>query len=153
MRATIAFVGRMPLIIVLALAVCVLMQTPVVKAKDHPVTRPFKIKGVLTFLDLTGGPPWAGLDKGVASEFGQYVDVAKYTDGNHGFGVYFTANGDQIFWEDNGGGVITFTGGTGRFQGVTGEYTLTTPPPVTALGPSGTVTLIYTYTGAGNITY
>ena len=95
------------------------------------------------------------IDEGIYSHVGKFVSVGKYDEfgPDHGFGIIFAANGDQIFWEDIGGGVIVFTGGTGRFERVTGEFTFTMSEPVYVPGPSGTISMIITYTGEGTITY
>jgi hypothetical protein len=69
-----------------------------------------------------------------------------------GFGISFTASGDQIFWVTTGG-TVTFTGGTGRFEGAYGEFTPTVSSPDVVPGPSGTFSLVQTYTGKGTITY
>jgi hypothetical protein len=139
-------------VVVLGLAIVILMQLPVVNAKD-PVTRPFHIAGQITFLDGYGAPPWTLIDQGVASKFGKFVDVGKYDATGFGFGIFYADNGDQIFWKDeySGGTVIKFTGGTGQFQEVTGGFTASIIDMYEDPGPEGTYSYILVYEGEGTI--
>jgi hypothetical protein len=154
MRITKTVVGRILLLVLLGFTVCALTQTQVLEAKQ-PVTRPFHIEGQITYLDIMGGPPYSMIDEGSSSNLGKFVDVGKYDQfgPDHGIGIVFAADGDQIFWEDIGGGVIVFTGGTGRFKGVTGGFNFTVSPLVFVPGPSGTISVVFTYMGEGTITY
>jgi hypothetical protein len=146
---------------VVGLAVIALMLAPVVTAKGYtkgPVTRPFQISGELTFVDAFGGLPSTLIDRGVASGFGKFVDVGKYLfkDGKVvGYGIFYAANGDQIFWKDDGSGgtKIEFTGGTGRFDGATGYFTVTTIDQYTEAGPENTTSYVLVYEGEGTITH
>ena len=145
-------VGRIFVFFVLGLAVCVLMQTAIVNAKD-PVTRPLHLSGQISIMDLYGGYPWTAHDQGVCSHVGKYVGVGKYPEGASGFGVTYTANGDQVFWRDLGGGTVEWTGGTGRFEGATGGFTWVPTSMDYVLGPEGTTTWVISYEGEGTITY
>jgi hypothetical protein len=151
MRVRKTVVGKALLFVVLGPTLCVILQGSVVKAKG-PVTRPFTITGQVTCLDVISEPPWTCLDQGVSSQGGAYSNVSKYTSLTEGFGISFTASGDQIFWVTTGG-TVTFTGGTGRFEGAYGEFTPTVSSPDVVPGPSGTFSLVQTYTGKGTITY
>ncbi len=150
-----AFARRKFLYVALAFAFFAVIQPQVVNAKD-PVTRPLKITSQYTILDFLAGLPWTFFEDGIASQFGHFNSVGKYVEADGGFygvGILFTANGDQIFWEQPGGNVIKFTGGTGMFQGATGEITYTVTSTNFVAGPSGTTSLISTYTAVGTITY
>jgi hypothetical protein len=140
--------------LLLLLAVVALVATPVVNAQG-PVTRPFRISGEISGLDIFGPPPWTVIDQGVASETGKYVSVGKYSEDFTGFGIYYAADGDQIFWRDDAeGGVIKFTGGTGRFAGATGQFTFSViSSDYVPGGPEGTWTWVLRYKGEGSITY
>ena len=148
-------VSRISLFIVLAFTVGVLMmQTPVVNA-GHPVTRPIRIQSQVTLLDVFAGAPFAAIDQGVISGLGDYVGVGKWSSEMEGFGILYAANGDQIFWGTVDGGLnVTFTGGTGRFQNVSGGWTITElSGPVLVNGPMGTFSGLYPYKAKGTITY
>ena len=153
---------RIALLIVLSLAVCSLLPTQVLNAKDL-VTRPFQISGQLTIMDYTNpAPPWVMIDRGVALEFGKFVDVGKYEYQYDsvaqewrlvGYGIFYVASGDQIFWKDDGSHAITFTGGTGRFQNVSGEFMFWPTDSFMEPGPEGTTSFVFNYYGEGTITY
>jgi hypothetical protein len=69
-------------------------------------------------------------------------------------GVITAANGDQIFYQ-HGAGTVTFTGGTGRFEGVSGGFTIVTEtvgdPVVDPV--AGTMTMNFLWTATGTINY
>jgi hypothetical protein len=52
-----------------------------------------------------------------------------------------------------GADTVEITGGTGRFEGTTGSLFFTVSASDYALGPENTVSVIYTYTAEGTITY
>ena len=93
------------------------------------------------------------MDIGVGTGHGKFVSVGKYVAPNYGFGILYAANGDQLFWKDQGGGVVEYIGGTGRFEGATGTFTLNISSMEYVPGPEGTVCWVLTYTGEGTITY
>jgi len=106
---------------------------------------------------------WEIEDWGEATHMGRYANYGSgyvtdpyLTDGG-GSGVNTAANGDQAFWDMEAvGGVWTvyFTGGTGRFEGLTGSCILVPGEIVVTGGPGPTqLTYTYTYTGTGTITY
>jgi len=148
--------------IVLALAVCALLLPTTLIAKKA-VERPLKIAGNITMvLDLTT-MAWEIEDWGEATHMGRYANhgsgyVTDPTLANGGgSGVNTAANGDQAFWEMEAvGGVWTvfFTGGTGRFEGLTGVCILVPGEIVFTFDPDlNQLTYTYTYTGIGTITY
>ncbi len=139
-------------LLLLLLSVVALLATPVVNAQG-PVTRPFKISGEITGLDILGAPPWTIIDQGTASETGKFVNVGKYSEDFTGFGIYYAANGNQIFWRDDGDGVIKFTGGTGVYAGATGQFSFSIISEAYPPGPEGTTSWVLKYKGEGTITY
>ncbi len=154
MRISKRTVGRVLVLVVLGLTLCVLLQHSVVKAKS-PVTRPVRVVGQFTILNVDRHVgPWAGLDQGVSSQAGAYTNIATFTSLHplKGFGISFAANGDQMFWESDSG-TITATGGTGRFEDISGELKTTASEPVLVDGPSGTKSMVVAYLGEGFFTY
>jgi hypothetical protein len=132
--------------------ILILTQLSPASAKN-PVTKPFQISAQSTVLDFTIPPyPMMFLDQGVASEIGRFVLTGKLLEPGSGFGIIYAANGDQIFWEEQGG-VLEFKGGTGQFENVTGGFEYNIVSFELAPGPAGTTTFIFTYTGEGTITY
>ncbi len=112
-----------------------------------PKKTPFKISGQLCFFPFS--------DVGVATHFGRFVSVDEGSGG--ATGKYFTANGDQVNWEAGDmtswdpvthifTGINYLRGGTGRFEGATGEYNYTAIPVPGAF-------LTFDYEGEGFITY
>ena len=148
--------------IVLALAVCALLLPTTLIAKKA-VERPLKIAGNITMvLDLTT-MAWEIEDWGEATHMGRYSNHGSgyVTDpslaNGGGSGVNTAANGDQAFWDMeavDGVWTVTFTGGTGRFENLTGCCILVPGEIVVTGGPGLTqLTYTYTYTGSGTITY
>ena len=69
-------------------------------------------------------------------------------------GVITAANGDRIFYRHESG-TVSFTGGTGRFEGVSGGFT-TTPELVgePIVDPvAGTMTMNFTWKARGTIKF
>jgi hypothetical protein len=157
MRVSRMIAGRVLLIVVFCLTICAFTHMQVANAESagvhNSVTRAFKIQGNLIVLDLESGFPWTVLDQGWCSEIGQFVAVSKWSSTTEAFGILYAPNGDQLFWKISDGPVV-FTGGTGRFQNVSGGFITTEIvdlPPVE--GPDGTHTYPTTYKGEGTITY
>jgi hypothetical protein len=151
MKTTRRYIGRTALLIALTLTVVCLMQTASVQAKN-PVTRPFQETGQVTIMDLLNGAPYAAIANGVSSQTGRFFTVLKYVDGVNGFGIHYAANGDQLFLK-SAANTTEITGGTGRFEGATGLITITISAVDFASGPENTLSVIYTYTAEGTITY
>jgi len=141
--------------IVLALAVCALLLSVTVSAKNQ-VTRPMQLSGS-GILSVTGESTWEATESGQATHLGRYTLVENGTFSPDwldwvGEGTFTAANGDkldftveiicvgleQIGWMD-------FTGGTGRFADATGLVDL-----VSVTNP---VTGSYTISGTGTIAY
>lgn len=145
----------------------------------HPVTRPFFSKShVEVTLNLTDFPTitWTAVVKGTATHLGAYtaqaegvvlVDFCEDPEGNPfpcfftpvGAGVLTAANGDTLSNTfanpGNGpeGGVMTFTGGTGRFENASGEAVQAQYNVVEVDNGDGTLTLAYDDVFIGEIKY
>jgi hypothetical protein len=138
-----------------------LLLVPVLAAADRGAatnkgparTHSFHIAGQLTFIDATSGFPMVVADKGVATRLGLFVGVGKYASPGAGFGIYFLATGEQLYWRQGVGAEIEFTGGTGRFANATGKFTFAMSGGEYGPGPNGTVSYVAHYTGEGTITY
>ena len=111
-----------------ALTLCMFL-TATAGDKGVPVTRPYWFHGHSTFvINLqTGEVTYSGI--GEAAHVGRAENVASgYIDPNdvlHLVGTVTSASGENIFWtvDDVQGPntLLVLTGGTGRFEGVTGE--------------------------------
>lgn len=142
-----------------ALAACALALVALGSAKN-PVTRPMKADAnaiiTLHFDTLT----WEMSDWGEATHLGLWTDTGSGEldeVGNmlNGSGTIVTANKDKIFWVLSPTGGSVYTGGTGRFQGVTGgaEFAwISGPDPI--YSDNATLILVGIYTVVdGEITY
>lgn len=114
---------------------------------------PFHIQGRLTFMDFTSGFPSVVIDEGSASHLGRFFNVGKYASAVAGFGTYYTASGDELYWRQGAGYTIEFTGGTGRFTGASGSFTFSMSGARVVPGAEGTLNLVFDYTGEGTISY
>jgi len=129
---------------------------------DNPVSRPVKVfEGhlIITVDPVTGDYEFT--DSGTASHTGWYentgVGVLNLATGQFltGTGVIIAANGDTIEWMVGSGiNTVVYTGGTGRFEGVSGAFPVTiTSQTLLSIKPEGTLTFLMTYEGEGTITY
>jgi len=125
---------------------------------QHAVERPLKIDGHITLtVNLTTGNSTM-MDWGEATHTGRFENQGTghlnlTTGALTGSGTFTAANGDQVFWveEDN---EIVVTGGTGRFEGITGGFRMApTSDVVTTFPDANTMIMTYTYEGVGTITY
>ena len=144
---------------VTTLAVCALVL-PALASLDNPVTRPVKIHGNMTIVlnPRTGSAQFTDWGEsthtglytnsgwGVMNAAGQYIA---------GAGTVVAANGDTIdYVMGPTPNMVTYIGGTGRFQGVTGGFVATgTSRTPFVPNPDGTVTFKSTWVGFGEITY
>ncbi len=142
-----------------ALAICALALTALGSAKN-PVTRPVKGIGHYTgVVDLA-------TREAKFTQWGQSTHLGSWTDSGEGIvdptftyfvsghGTTVAANGDTIDWEFAGPDSNRYTGGTGRFQGVTGGITFTiTWAAAPVDNGDGTATFQFTYDMVGEITY
>lgn len=141
-----------------AIAACALVL-PAVASLKNPVTRPLRNSGslILTVDPNTGVYQFS--DWGQATHAGRYSDTASgemnlaTSQFISGYGTIVAANGDTIDWKIGAPNEIVYTGGTGRFQGVTGGFpaVITSVTPLDITGDTWTFGL--TYTGNGEITY
>jgi hypothetical protein len=115
-----------------------------------------KVRGqvIATINPSDGSGLWQ--DRGEATHTGRFTSEATTTDyGTSWSGAATAANGDQLFWVLPGSSWhVQFTGGTGRFEGLTGgmnivwesEHIVTYPDPNTRV-------MTFTYIGEGTVTY
>jgi hypothetical protein len=152
---------RTTLIGIITLAACLLVR-PAVASLDNPVTRPLiVVEGHLTIVVHPATGAYEFTDWGWATHTGLFTNsgsgVLNLATGEFlsGSGVVFAANGDTLDWIiGTTPNTVVYTGGTGRFQGVTGGFlaVITSVTPLSS-NPDGTVTLAITYDGSGTITY
>lgn len=149
---------------VLALTLCGLLA-PTMASVENPVERPQKVWGNLTA--TVTEVDWANLvlyyeviDIGHATHIGRYVNVGAgivdlLTFLSTATGQVTAANGDTIEWTTVELGPtqieITFTTGTGRFEGVSGV--VVADHEAVVLVPVVGAEVSYSYTGTGWIKY
>jgi hypothetical protein len=137
-----------------------------------PVEQPFRIHGEATVvidweqmsMDADGRPivPWTMNASQVSTEgwSTNHGEGVIYLDTfvAEGSGVGTELNGDTAMWDSSEvfgsqSTVITFTGGTGRYENVTGQFTLNSTILNSELNEDGNpVKITSTYWGAGSIT-
>ena len=89
---------------------------------------------------------WTNSGEGILDETFQYWVS--------GHGTIVAANGDTADWEFTSPNSHHYTGGSGRFQGVTGGITFTiTSATDPVFNGDGTMTTEFTYDMVGEITY
>ncbi len=140
----------------LVLAVC-LLGLPALAGEGEPVTRPHKVSGNATMVVNLQTWQWQMTDSGQATHIGLWTNTASggmdATGSQYGQGTIVAANGDTIDWVMLGD-TVTYTGGTGRFERASGQATITiTSQQPPTFNPDGTMTLQFTYTMSGEITY
>ena len=151
---------RTTVIGIVALAVCFLVR-PAVASLDNPVTRPLiVVEGHLTIVVNPATGAYEFADWGWATHTGLFTNsgsgVLNLATGQFlsGTGQVFAANGDTLDWTIGAPNTVVYTGGTGRFQAVTGGFlAVITSETLLHPNPDGTVTLAITYDGSGTITY
>jgi hypothetical protein len=151
---------RMTIIGIFALAGGFLVR-PAVASLDNPVTRPLiVVEGHLTITIEVATGAYQFTDWGWATHTGLFTNsgsgMLNLATGEFlsGTGVVVAANGDTLEWTVGPTpNLVSYTGGTGRFQGVTGGFlaVITSETPLSATAT--TVTLEITYDGSGTITY
>ncbi len=147
--------------VLVGLAVCALALSALASQKN-PVTRPLKGIGHMTVVVGLATGKATMTDWGQASHTGRYtmnmgegILDPTFTYFVSGHGTIVAANGDTIDWEFTGPLSTRYTGGTGRFQGVTGGITSTiTSASEPAFNEDYTMmTTEFTYDMVGEITY
>jgi hypothetical protein len=142
------------------LTLCTLALTTLAGDRN-PAARPFKVKGDFVFIvsqEPTTLGEAVGISEGQATHVGKFV---AHTTGSFDFatgdfvgeGVLTAANGDLIYFKMRSLGWVEFTGGTGRFENVTGGHTIEPTAPPEQRNVDGQWTVIFSYTGEGTITY
>ena len=150
------------------LAVCALALTTLGSAKK-PVEKPFKCQTVNTWvIDLASMDIETGIAPVTLHVDGEATHLGRITADGSGLwnvyagwyvsasGVGTAANGDQISMKIPGATyVLEFTGGTGRFENVSGGFSPITIISVTPeLSEDGsTLTITISAKGEGSITY
>jgi hypothetical protein len=144
-----------------ALAVCTLVM-PTIGSPKHPVERPLKLHATVTWIVSLADGSAVGYQVGEATHAGRFTDEVVGTWDLSTFtlisasGIATGANGDQISWKLPGSSFyVEWTGGTGRFENVTGGFNMIPQSgPFVTDGPvAGTITITATYTGLGTSTY
>ncbi len=143
---------------IIALAVCAIALAAVASVKN-PVTRPIKGVGYVTArVDLTTGTFLSGTPD--TPNWGESTHTGRFS--NEASGNFFTgaisgtvtaANGDKVFWEQTGPTSVRFTGGTGRFEGITGGFTMVISDLVVTYPDANTMMISETYHASGTATY
>ncbi len=128
-------------------------------APQKAVERPLKIDGHITLtVNLSSGNAVMS-DWGEATHTGQFENRGEgqldlETGALIGSGTFTAANGDKVFWVQEVSFEIVATGGTGRFEGITGGFHYApTSEPVTTFPDGNTMVITFTYKGVGTITY
>ncbi len=129
----------------------------------HPVARPFLGQATVTWtINMLTGEA-TGYETGVATYLGDYLNesTAIYDIRPESFGIVSAtgtvtaADGSQAFWKITADqpGLVQVTGGTGRFEGLTGSLAAVSSeePIINVAFPIMTVTL--TYKAAGTLIY
>jgi len=135
----------------LCLAVCALLPMASSSASVQ-VERPIYVEGTGTILDVMSGPPYTYFSEGVANHIGRHSCVCKLSSLDYGRCLVFAANGDQLYFEMNGG-TMTITGGTGRFNNASGSWDSVVTSESYSMDPWGGVVASVTYEGEGTIVY
>ena len=140
-----------------------LSARPAAASPSNQVTRPLHVvEGHLTITVELATGAYTFTDWGWASEVGLFTNSGSGGPGAlnssgqfvSGSGVVVAANGDTLEWVVGPTpNLVSYTGGTGRFQGVTGGF-LAVITSVTLLSTTATTeTLAITYDGNGTIRY
>ena len=145
--------------LVLGLAVCALMPGMMASAKN-PVPRPFKMKAHSQMvLSLTDGS-FNATAWGQATHCGQTINLGwgvfnPATGEGSGGGTIIAADGGEISFDSPTMAQNIITGGTGRFEGASGEFSIVSIETTgTDLDPvAGTMALSFVWTASGTITY
>lgn len=120
------------------------------------VLLPLKIQGVATATVNLADLTWQWEDRGLATYLGRFTNLGSGIDfhqaGDAGSGAVTAVNGDQIFWVSHGTHV-EFTGGTGRFVNVSGEFSFVETILDVSFPSPGTLVVTLAYTGIGSINF
>ncbi len=144
---------------IVSVAVCALVLAALGIAQQS-VKRPLTIDGHMTVtVNLTTGRG-VSMDWGEATHLGRYdsqgtIELNLETgEAINWTGVVVAADGDKLFWVLQPGDKIEFTGGTGRFENVTGQAQVIQPSDNSVTFPDeNTMVETFTYKAVGTITY
>jgi hypothetical protein len=155
-------------VMLVALGAC-LVGLSVLGNQKNPVERPHKGLGQFHAVINVGNPFGSGDLSFVATGVGHGThggQFRSYLEGlvtigpngptpSSGSGTITMANGDQLFMEVAPDGSTVVTGGTGRFEGASGNQTATNvgDPVVTYDPTTGTLTIDATQVIEGTLTY
>ena len=140
---------------VLILSACSLMMAPA-SAQDEHVTRPLKMMVQSQMVISPSDWSCTAHAEGVVSHFGlATMEGWGELTNPHCEGTITAANGDWVVWEGNlNTGVYSIKGGTGRFEGATGEFTLLAEMVSQVVDEeTGTITNTFIWTASGTISY
>lgn len=144
-----------------ALAACALLLPAVGSAKSQ-VERPLKLHAMVAWVVSLADGSAVGYQIGEATHGGRFTDqaVGIWDLGTFTLvaasGTVTVANGDHLSWVLPGSSfLVEWTGGTGRFENVSGGFDMTAQSePIITPGPTpGTITITVTYRGAGTCAY
>jgi hypothetical protein len=144
--------------LILILMASALLPVMASSAND-PVARPFKMNAhsqmVVNLIDGSfDATAW-----GQATHCGQTISLGwgmlnPLTGEGFGEGKIIAANGDKILYDNPTMADSIITGGTGRFEGAVGGFTVTLLSRTASIDPvAGTMTLYFVWTASGSITY
>jgi len=139
----------------LAALLCGLLVPSALGASGKSVQRPWEMQAysemVVSLPDMTFLSSTAWID---ASHCGQSMAYAGRPD-EPDKGHIIAANGDVIYFDMPSQLQGVITGGTGRFEGASGEFNVAEPTPI-GMKPGrepGTAIICFVWTGTGTITY
>lgn len=140
-----------------ALAVCATALAALGSVKN-PVTHLVKVQGhVVVHVDPVSLKA-DFIDTGVATHSGKYYNsgtgvlAPDFTAFVSGGGRVFAANGDYIDWEFTPTGGVKYIDGSGRFEGITGGFTIT-PTLEDSYMEGNKLVLEFSYVGVGQSRY
>jgi len=154
---------RMIVLAVLVLAACLIVQVAATGAKDT-VERPLKYSGTTNIIaiHLETGDTFGvafGHSTGVGDFENIHVGQFDFATGAWvGEGIVTAANGDQRFWDGysdptTGGTKVTITGGTGRFENVSGQMLVSRSSDLQQTVVWPFLIQKYETTGTGSVAY
>lgn len=142
-----------------ALALCALLPVMMASQKN-PVTRPFKMQARSQNVASLVDGNFTATAWGQATHCGQCVSLRwgtlnLVTGEATGSGKIIAANGDEIFFDNPNMSQSVITGGTGRFEGATGEFFIVSIERTgMEIDPvAGTMTQSFVWTVSGTISY
>jgi hypothetical protein len=142
-----------------AIAACA-VALPLSASIKNPVKRPIRLQGQCVVVVNPSSGAYEFTEVGQATHTGRYINTGTglidpatglFASGS---GTAVAANGDTLNWIIPCPGRGEITGGTGKFQGITGGWDVTEGfqgPPV--FNDDGTITVVMAYVAIGEATY